>query len=253
MEIEFLGTGTSTGVPQIGCKCEVCTSADPRDNRLRTSAIVRTGGHSILIDCGPDFRTQMLRASSTKIDALLLTHVHYDHAGGIDDLRPYCYPNPLPVYAKQDVFDELREHIPYCFPEHYYPGAPVFEMRVVGNEPFDCLGTTITPIEVIHRKPILGFRIGSLAYITDAKSIPSNQLPLFSGVHTLVINALRHEPHPTHQTLEETLEIIKIAQPKQAFLLHMSHHMGLHEAVERSLPANVHLAYDQLIVSNIPD
>ena len=198
MEVEFLGTGTSMGVPFVGCECEVCRSQDPRDKRLRCSAIVRVDGVNLLIDCGPDFRQQMLRASDNRLDALLMTHTHYDHSGGMDDLRPYTYHKPLPVM-------------------HY-------------------------------KLPIFGYRIGNLAYITDAKTIPPTTMQRLQGVDTLIINALRFKPHPSHFSLEEALEVIKKVSPRRAYLIHMSDGIGLHASTSRLLPAGVELAYDTEII-----
>lgn len=249
LEIEFLGTGTSTGVPQIGCQCEVCRSTDPRDNRLRCSAVVRYMGKSILIDCGPDFRSQMLRASNQHLDALLVTHIHYDHVGGMDDLRAYCHKGAFPVFARQDVIDDLHHHMPYCFAANPYPGVPSLDLRRVGDSPFDCEGITVTPLQVMHgKRPIVGYRIGELAYITDAKTIDDAVLNSLVGIKLLVINSLRLEPHDTHMSLSESLEVVKRINPALCYFIHMSHGMGLHEVTSQMLPNNVHLAYDGLIV-----
>ena len=167
MEIEFLGTGTSTGVPQIGCDCEVCRSADPHDKRLRSSAIVRVGGVALLIDCGPDFRQQILRASDKRIDALLLTHIHFDHIGGIEDLRPYCLATPLDIYAQPRVLDGLKARVSYCFGDHKYPGIPRFELHPLDGSAFMVKGVEVKPLTVMHYKlPVFGYRIGRMAYIT---------------------------------------------------------------------------------------
>ena len=196
LQIEFLGTGTSTGVPQLQCHCDVCRSSDPRDQRLRCSAIVRYQSKSILIDCGPDFRQQMLRASNNDLDALLITHIHYDHVGGIDDLRAYCIDRHFPVYARQDVIDNLRERLPYCFAEHPYPGVPLLDFTAVNDtDPFMVQGINVLPIPVMHyRLPILGFSIGPMAYITDCKTIAAEQVDRLRDIPLLVINALRIEP-----------------------------------------------------------
>ena len=254
LEIEFLGTGTSTGVPQINCHCEVCSSTDPRDNRLRTSAIVRYKGKKLLIDCGPDFRTQMLRASDSDIDALLVTHIHYDHLGDIDDLRAYCKGgHRFPVYARRDVLDDIRRRMPYCFQEHLYPGVPTFNLHEVGEEPFVAEGISVQPIPVWHYKMrINGYRIGPLAYITDCKTIEPEQVEKLRGVPLLVINALRIEPHMSHMSLSEALAVIDRIKPGRALLTHMSHGIGLHAQVSRMLPAGVQLAHDRLIVQ-VPD
>ena len=251
VRIEFLGTGTSTGVPQVNCSCEVCTSANPRDNRLRASALVTVDNRNILIDCGPDFRYQALRAHIGHLDALLVTHSHYDHCGGLDDLRPYCIGKPFPVYAEQQVIEDIRTRIPYCFTEHPYPGVPQFDMLPIRpNVPFEVDSVEILPLRVMHYKlPIVGFRIGNMAYITDCLTMPEDTLSQLKGVDVLVLNALRQEPHLSHQSLGEALALIERIIPRRAYLTHMSHHMGLHDTVARMLPENVEMAYDGLIVS----
>ena len=250
LEIEFLGTGTSTGVPMLRCSCPVCMSSDPRDKRLRTSAIVRYQGVRLLIDCGPDFRTQMLSASDDNIDAVLLTHIHFDHVAGMDDLRAYCYGEPLPVYARRDVWEALHQRIPYCFAENRYPGVAHFEEHVISDEPFMVEGVKVEPIPVMHYKlPIIGFRIGPLAYITDAKTIDDRVVERLQGVPLLVINSLRVEPgHLSHMCLEETLDIIRRVKPERTYLIHMSDRMGLHAESPKILPPGVQLAYDGLIL-----
>ncbi len=250
LEIEFLGTGTSTGVPMLRCKCPVCLSDDPRDQRLRTSAIVRYQGARLLIDCGPDFRTQMLRASDDNLDAVLLTHIHYDHVAGLDDLRAYCFERPFPIYARADVLDDLHKRIPYCFADNPYPGVAQFEEHVIGNEPFLVEGVRVEPIPVMHyRLAICGFRIGPLAYITDAKTIADDVIDRLKGVPLLVINSLRREGgHLSHMCLDETLAVIERIKPDHAYLIHMSDRMGLHADSLGFLPRNVELAHDGLIV-----
>ena len=249
LEIEFLGTGTSTGVPMLRCKCPVCYSNDPRDHRLRTSAIVRYQGARILIDCGPDFRTQMLRASDDNLDAVLLTHIHYDHVAGLDDLRTYCFERPFPVYARADVLDNLHKRIPYCFATNPYPGVAQFEEHIIDDKPFLVEGVRVEPLPVMHYKlPIYGFRIGPLAYITDAKVIGDDVVERIKGVPLLVINSLRIEEHLSHMCLDETLDIINRVKPGRAYLIHMSDGMGFHADSPRRLPPGVELAYDGLIV-----
>lgn len=238
-------------MPQLLCGCDVCRSQDARDKRLRCSAIVRYCGKNILIDCGPDFRSQMLRASDKSLDALIITHIHYDHVGGIDDLRAYCAGREFPVYAQADVIDGLRQRLPYCFAEHPYPGVPRLSFsEIKANVPFSIGDVEITPIPVMHYKlPILGFRIGPLAYITDAKTIDTEQLGTLKGIPLLVINSLRIEPHMSHYCLRETLDVIDQIKPQRALLTHMSHEMGLHAQVNRILPPGVELAHDTLTVS----
>ena len=249
LEIEFLGTGTSTGVPMVRCHCPVCMSADPRDKRLRTSAIVRYQGARILIDCGPDFRAQMLRASDDNLDVVLLTHIHYDHVAGIDDLRSYCFERPFPMYARADVLENLHRRIPYCFAENPYPGVPRFEEHVIDDKPFLVEGVRVQPLPVMHYKlPILGFRIGPQAYITDAKTIADDVIDSLKGIPLLVINSLRTGQHLSHMCLDETLAVIERVKPGRAYLIHMSDRMGLHADSSAMLPAGVELAYDGLIV-----
>ena len=251
MKLTFLGTGTSTGVPQIRCKCEVCTSADPREKRLRASVLIEVhAGCNLLIDCGPDFREQMLREGSPNLTALLITHSHYDHVGGIDDMRPYCYPNPFLVYCQADVARDLRERIPYCFREHLYPGVPTFNIHIIEpDKDFIIQDVKVTPLPVMHaRLPIVGFRIGNLAYITDCSEMPDETLEKIKNVDTLVINALRIKPHMSHMNLEQALAVIKAAKPKVAYLTHLSHDMGLINVTTTLLPPNVHIATDGLSI-----
>ncbi len=224
-------------------------SADPRDKRLRTSAIVRYQGVRILIDCGPDFRTQMLRASDDNIDAVLLTHIHFDHVAGLDDLRAYCFEKPMPLYARADVLRDLHQRIPYCFAENPYPGVPQFEEHVIDDQPFLVEGVHVEPLPVMHyRLPIYGFRIGPLAYITDAKTIDDAVIERLKGVPLLVINSLRQGHHISHMCLEETLAVIGRIRPGRAYLVHMSDRMGLHADSPKFLPDGVKLAYDGLIL-----
>ncbi len=248
MNLTFLGTGTSTGVPQIGCHCPTCSSTDPRDKRLRCSVLVETLGRRLLIDCGPDLRTQMLTHKVEKLSALLITHSHYDHVGGIDDLRPYCkgLEDGFPTYCQSDVAYDLRMRVPYCFKENPYPGVPRFDIKeITAGNPFFLGKLKIQPLRIWHYKlPILGFRISKMAYITDAKIVPYETIRAIRKVDTLVINALRPKEHMSHLSLHEALDIIKQVQPRQAFLTHMSHDMPPHATME--LPPGVYLAYDGL-------
>ncbi len=253
LEIEFLGTGTSTGVPSLRCGCEVCRSSDPRDNRMRCSAVVRYKGARLLLDCSPDFRTQMLRASDDALDALLLTHIHFDHIGGIEDLRAYCLEQgSFPIYARQDVIDDLYRRLAYCFNSHPYPGVPHFDVHPIREwEPFTVAGVDVLPLPVLHyRLPILAFLIGPMAYITDAKYISDEVTERLRGIPLLVINTLRRSEqgeHFSHFCLDETLAAIRKIQPGRALLIHMSHGIGPHAESQSLLPDNVSLAYDGLI------
>ncbi len=218
--------------------------------RLRTSAIVRYQGVRLLIDCGPDFRTQMLRASDDNLDAVLLTHIHFDHVAGLDDLRAYCFERPFPLYARADVLENLHQRIPYCFADNPYPGVAQFEEHVIDDKPFLVEGVRVEPIPVMHYKlPIIGFRIGPLAYITDAKTIADEVVDSLKGVPLLVINSLKAEGnHLSHMCLDETLSIVNRIKPGRTYLIHMSDRMGLHADSPRILPQGVELAYDRLIV-----
>ena len=247
MRLTFLGTGTSTGNPEIGCQCEVCRSRDPRDWRLRTSALVEVDGKSLLIDCGPDFRWQMIRNGISHLDAILLTHEHYDHVGGLDDVRPMCREHGMEIYAERNVIEAIRTRLPYVFREHRYPGVPNLLMREINLSPFEVAGIRVIPIRVMHAKlPILGFRIGDLAYMTDIKSLPETEFPKLEGVRVLVLDALRELPHLSHESLGEALALAERIAPEETYFVHMSHRIGLHAEIEHRLPPHAHYAYDGL-------
>ncbi len=249
MKITILGSGTSTGVPELGCGCEVCTSTDPRDSRLRSSAVVECGDNRLLIDCGPDFRTQMLNRPFRKIDAVLLTHKHYDHTGGLDDLRPFCRKGDIPIYGDKHTVEHVQSVLPYCFSDVKYPGVPNLILHEIDDSgEFYINDLKILPVRVFHgRLPILGYRIGAFAYITDMSFIELKELDKLRGVDTLVINALRFsKPHGSHQTVLEAYNIINYIKPRVVYFTHMMHHIGLHAKIEKVLPRNVHLAYDGL-------
>ena len=250
MRITLLGTGTSTGVPQIGCSCAVCTSSDVRDKRLRCSALVESADTRLLIDCGPDFRQQMLSRPFAKIDAVLITHEHYDHVGGLDDLRPFCQFGDIPVYALERTAAQLRNTLPYCFAVHKYPGVPRIDLReLTPMQPLVIGDLHITPLQVMHgRLPILGFRINNVAYVTDMTEMASSQAALLDGVDVLVINGLREKPHPTHQSIGQAAAFARQVRAGAAYIIHMSHHAGKHADIEATLPADIHLAYDNLII-----
>lgn len=250
MKVLFLGTGTSTGVPQIGCHCRTCVSTDPRDKRYRASALVTVGDKHLLIDCGPDFRSQILAVENPQIDAVLVTHSHYDHVGGFDDLRPFCATHPLPVFARPDVLEDLRNRIPYCFRKHLYPGVPTFNLHEITDKPFIFEGIEIEPLPVWHYKlPIVGYRIGKMAYITDAKTIDDDVIERIFSIDTLIINALRIEPHMSHMSLSETLAFIEKVKPRRAILIHMSHQIGLHSEASKLLPNGVEFACDGMTIT----
>lgn len=247
MKLTFLGTGTSCGVPVIGCQCEVCQSADPHDQRTRCSVLVETDETRLLIDCGPDFRQQILPMPFRKIDGILITHSHYDHVGGMDDIRPYCQFGEINVYADPVARKGMLEMLPYCFAENRYPGVPAIGLHEIHkHEPFRIGDLDIMPIEVMHGKlPILGYRIGKLAYITDMKTIEESEYPYLEGTELLVVNALRFtKPHHSHQLVDDALAFAHRVGAKQTLLIHVCHDIGLHESVNRLLPESVQLAYD---------
>lgn len=249
MKILFLGTGTSTGIPQIGCNCKVCQSADSKDKRLRTSVLVIEGEHSVLIDCGPDFRQQMLLHKVSHISNIILTHEHYDHVCGLDEVRPF---REVDVFAEDRVLGVVKRNLPYIFNANPYPGAPkinLYEIRDISSK-FKVPGFDILPIRLVHYKlPILGYRIGNFAYLTDFSAIDEVECEKLIGLDVLVVDALRTFPHHAHMTLDEALTLVEKLNPKQAYFTHMSHDMGLHEEVQKLLPENVFLAWDGLEIT----
>ncbi|MCF6212857.1 MAG: MBL fold metallo-hydrolase [Flavobacteriaceae bacterium] len=252
MEIIFLGTGTSQGIPIIGSKDPVCLSADIKDKRLRSSVIISYKDKQIVIDTGPDFRQQMLRHNIDNIDAILYTHEHSDHTAGIDDIRPFCHKNgPMPVYAQERVMTNLRERFAYIFAtKNRYVGAPSVAPHIVGKANFTIGNISITPISVGHGSiDILGYRIENFAYLTDVKTICDKEKVKLKGLNTLVVNALRIATHPTHYNLQEALDLIEEIKPQQAYITHISHKLGFHKEVEKLLPKNVFLACDNLKIT----
>ena len=251
-QIRFLGTGTSTGVPEIGCTCPVCTSSDPRDRRYRTSALIHFDHTTLLMDCGPDFREQMLAYGRLeRLDAVLLTHEHYDHVGGLDDLRPFSRLGEIPIYADAYTAGRLRERMPYCFVEQTYPGVPRISLQEAQpGQPFHVNGLEILPLTVMHgRLPILGYRIGGqLGYVTDMLTMPDASYEALQGVDVLVVNALRPKPHPTHQSLDEAIETARRIGARETYFVHASHHIGLHAGLQQLLPPHIHYAYDELVI-----
>ncbi|MCD8264860.1 MAG: MBL fold metallo-hydrolase [Tannerellaceae bacterium] len=249
MKITLLGSGTSGGVPEIGCRCRVCTSTDPCDNRLRTSALIETEGKNILIDCGPDFRYQLLRNRVDRLDAVLLTHEHYDHTAGLDDLRPLCREKELDIYAEQNVIEALRCHIPYVFTAKGNKHLPHLAFHTINEEPFVIKDIKIMPIRLMHASlPILGYRMGNMAFLSDLKYIPEQEFTKLRKLDVLFIEALRKEWHISHETLEDALRNIEKIAPRQAYLIHMNHQMGLHAELEKGLPPGVSPGYDQLMI-----
>ena len=249
MKITFLGTGTSQGVPVIGCRCEVCQSLDFRNKRLRTSIHIEINGQSFVVDTGPDFRQQMLRENVARLDAVLFTHAHRDHTAGLDDVRAYNFMqnSNMPVYGRQEVLDQLKMEFAYAFAKDAYPGLPRITLNQIDERPFELNGVPIMPLPVMHlHLPVLGFRFGNFSYITDANVIPEETLMLLRGTEVLVLNALQIEHHVSHFNLNEALKMIGRIGPAKAYLTHISHKLGLHSAVEKKLPENVSLAYDGL-------
>ena len=252
MRLTFLGTGTSGGVPSIGCHCEVCRSTDPRDKRLRCSALLETDTTRVLLDCGPDFRQQIMPFDFKPIDAVLLTHIHYDHVSGIDDIRPFCTFGAVNVYANEATVRLLHVTMPYCFSDHLYPGVPLLDLHAIApHEPLRVGDIDIMPIQVMHGKlPILAFRIGPLAYITDMKTIDDGEMSYLKGVDTLVVNALRiKKEHHSHQLLADAIAFAKRVGARRTYLIHCTHQMGLHAETSRILPKGVSLAYDGLTIT----
>lgn len=247
MKVIFLGTGTSTGVPEVGCKCDVCLSKDIKDKRLRSSVLIEQEGTRILIDATPDFRQQMMNQPFHKLDGVLISHEHYDHVGGIDDMRPFGRFGQIDVYAEQNVSQALKQRMPYCFVTDKYAGIPDLEIIEIDCKPFSIKNIEIIPIRVLHHKlPILGFRIGDLAYLTDVKTIPNGELEKLKGLDLLVVSALRKSEHLSHQNLDQAIDLVHKIKPKSAYFTHVSHQMGLHADVEKELEKGINIAYDGL-------
>lgn len=249
MRVTFLGTGTSQGVPVITCPCAVCHSADSRDKRLRVSVLLETDDKNIVIDSGPDFRYQMLRANVQDLDAIVYTHEHKDHVAGLDDIRPFNYllQKNIDIYATQRVQEALKREFSYIFADHVYPGVPQINMHTVTNANFAIGKTQFIPLDVMHYKlPILGYRIGDFTYITDAKTVPQHSLAQIRGTRILVVNALQKEKHVSHFTFEEALAFAAEIGAEMTYFTHMSHNLGKHADIERELPSHIRLAYDGL-------
>jgi phosphoribosyl 1,2-cyclic phosphate phosphodiesterase len=252
MRLTLLGTGTSMGIPVIGCTCAVCTSSDPRNRRMRTSALLTTAGRTLLFDAGPDFRTQALRAGIDSIDAVLLTHSHFDHIGGLDDLRPLTMKRPdtpMPIYGSPATLADIRARFAYAFDDHASAGSTRPAMQLCPIDTTFYVGDlAIHSFNVMHGSwTITGYRIGRLGYVTDANHIPDASWPLLADLDVLVLNALRHEPHPTHFTIEQALAVVERLRPRRTLLVHMTHSLD-HATVNAGLPAGIELAYDGQVI-----
>lgn len=252
MKVTFLGTGTSQGVPVIGCDCQVCTSLDFRDKRFRSSVHFQIGEISLVVDTGPDFRSQMLRAGVKRLDAVIFTHEHKDHTAGLDDIRPFNFSQrkDMPIFGRSQVLEQIKREFAYVFSSKKYPGVPQIAPVEIDESPFTIEGIQITPIPVFHYKlPVLGFRIGDFTYITDCNHIPDESFELIRGSKVLVLNALQKESHISHFTLDEAIQKAKEIGAEQTYFTHMSHKIGLHASIEEELPEGIALAYDGLQVT----
>jgi len=252
LQITFLGTGTSQGIPVIGSKHPVCLSENPKDKRLRVSVLVEWEGTNILIDCGPDFRSQMLSNKVEKLDAILFTHEHNDHTAGLDDIRPFFFrQGDIPIFAHKRVVESLRKRFEYIMSkDNKYPGAPSVAVNIIENKPFLFKNLSIIPVNAMHnRLQVFGFRLDDFAYLTDVKTIAPEETEKLKGVKVLVINALRQEPHHSHFNLEDALAFIAELNPVRAYITHISHLLGFHDEIQAILPKNVFLAYDNLKIT----
>jgi phosphoribosyl 1,2-cyclic phosphate phosphodiesterase len=250
MEIQFLGTGTSQGVPVIACPCDVCQSLDQKDKRLRTSVLVKINDWRVVIDAGPDFRQQMLVNHVKRLNGVLITHGHKDHTGGLDDVRAFNWvqKKPMDIFSASDVLEVIQREFPYAFGDNKYPGAPQINLHIIGDESIFVDGIEIIPIKAWHGKmPVLGFRIAGFSYLTDASFIEAGELDKMRGSDIIVINALRTEKHHSHFSLQEAIDILQSLAPAKGFLTHISHQMGFHSEVQKTLPDNIFLAYDGLV------
>ena len=252
MKITFLGTGTSQGVPVIGCDCEVCRSLDYRDKRLRTSVHLEANGKSFVIDTGPDFRQQMLQENIKRLDAVIFTHGHKDHTAGLDDVRAYNFLQRMnmPVYGQKQLLEQLRTEFYYAFEPQKYPGIPLLDLIEITDQPFEASGVTFTPLPVQHlHMPVLGFRINDFSYITDANFIPEETFKKLEGTKILALNALQREKHVSHFNLEQAIGIAKRIGAQQTYFIHISHKLGTHKLIEKELSKSIALAYDGLSVT----
>ncbi len=249
MKITVLGSGTSQGVPVVGCECRVCRSTDPCDKRLRTSVMLESEHTVIVVDAGPDFRQQMLRAEAKKLDAVVITHNHKDHTGGLDDVRAFNWiqKKPMDIYARESVLESVRKEFSYAFAENKYPGVPDINLHPIENRLFQIGDMELHPIEALHHKmPVYGFRTGHFSYLTDANYLEQQELDKMKGSQVVIINALRKERHISHFTLDEAVSLLEYLNPEYGFITHVSHQMGLRKEIEPGLPKNIRLAYDGL-------
>lgn len=249
MLVTLLGTGTSSGVPLIGCQCDVCRSVDFRDKRLRTSVHIAVDGRSFVIDTGPDFRQQVLRLNLLELDAVLFTHEHKDHTAGLDEIRAYNFRSgkDIPIYGRPTVLAQLQREFAYIFADHKYPGTPQVVLHEIRNEPFDVLGVRCTPIEVMHHKlPVYGYRIGDFTYLTDLNYISDEELKKTEGTRVLVVDALQRQSHISHFTLDQAIALAQRINANRTYLVHISHKLGLHREVEKELPVGIQLGFDGL-------
>ncbi|MGB3591525.1 MAG: MBL fold metallo-hydrolase [Nonlabens sp.] len=253
VKLTFLGTGTSQGIPIIGSKHPVCLSTDSRDKRLRVSVLIEVEDTILIVDCGPDFRQQMLKHNVSRFDGLLFTHEHADHTAGVDDLRPFYFrQGDIPCYMTVRVEEALKDRFKYIFATvDKYPGVPTLEVNNFSNAPFTINGTMVTPVEASHGYlPVHGFRVGNVAYMTDVKTIEQEERKKLENLDVLIINMLRDEPHPSHLNLDEAMDLINELKPKRTYFTHISHHLGFHAQAQARLPENVFLAYDNLTITS---
>ncbi len=249
MRITLLGTGTSSGVPLIGCGCDVCRSLDYRDKRLRVSLHLEVNGRHFIIDTGPDFRQQVLRERIVELDAILFTHQHKDHTAGLDDVRAFNFlqQRDMPVYGRAQVLEQLHREFEYIFAEHRYPGIPRLQLHEISSEPFEIKGVHFVPIDVLHhRLPVFGFRTGNFAYLTDVNHIAESEQAKLKGLDILILGALQREQHISHYSLAQALEMVEKLKPRMTYFTHISHKMGKHAEVEKELPPHIRLGYDGL-------
>ncbi|MBD2703129.1 MBL fold metallo-hydrolase [Spirosoma sp. BT702] len=247
MVITLLGTGTSSGVPLIGCSCEVCRSVDFRDKRLRTSVHIAVEGRSFIIDTGPDFRQQVLRLHLQQLDAVIFTHEHKDHTAGFDEIRAYNFRSgkDVPVYGRPSVLAQLQREFAYIFAEHKYPGVAHVQLNIVENKPFEVLGVPFIPIEALHhRLPVFGYRVGDFTYLTDLNFISDEELEKVYGTKVLILDALQRQPHISHFTLDQAIALAQRVAADKTYFVHISHKLGLHKEVEKELPPSIRLGYD---------